>query len=185
MFKIKKKEKIILVCALGVIFILLLEKTVFSGFRKKMKELSKKISIQELAFRKGLNIQKSKDRIAQEYKEYSKFLIKDTNDRDIIAGFLKEIEKITQESGLSVVNLAPEEKIVLAKEYKEYKANLRMEGSMEKLLNFLNKVQNSSLLIKLSKLNFISKDEQASVLRIDVTVSLIVPLAITKIEIEE
>ncbi len=150
-----------------------------------MKELSKKISIQELAFRKGLNIQKSKDRIAHEYKEYSKFLIKDTNDRDIIAGFLKEIEKITQESGLSVVNLAPEEKIVLAKEYKEYKANLRMEGSMEKLLNFLNKVQNSSLLIKLSKLNFISKDEQASVLRIDVTVSLIVPLAITKIEIEE
>lgn len=150
-----------------------------------MKELSKKISFQELAVRKGLNIQKSKDRIAQEYKEYSKFLIKDTNDRDIIAGFLKEIEKITQESGLSVVNLAPEEKIVLAKEYKEYKANLRMEGSMEKLLNFLNKVQNSSLLIKLSKLSFISKDEQASVLRIDVTVSLIVPLAITKIDITE
>lgn len=185
MFEIKKREKIILFVALGVIFIFLLEKTVFSGFRKKMKELTKKISIQELAVRKGLNIQKSKDMIAQEYKEYSKFLIKDTNDRDIIAGFLKEIEKITQESGLSVVNLAPEEKLVQAKEYKEYKANLRLEGSMEKLLSFLNKVQNSSLLIKLGKLNFISKDEQASVLRIDVTVSLIVPLAITKIDITE
>lgn len=185
MLKIKKREKIILICALGVILIFLLEKTVFSGFRKKMKDLSKKISIQELAVKKGLNIQKSKDTILQEYKEYSKFLLKDLNDRDINAGFLKEIEKITQESGLSVVNLAPEEKFTQAKEYKEYKANLRLEGSMEKLLSFLNKVQSSSLLIKLSKLSLISKDEQANVLRIDAVVSLIVPLSITKIDITE
>lgn len=185
MFKIKKKEKIILFVAFGIICIFLLEKTVFSGFRKKMKELSEQIVIQESAVKKGLNIQKSKDVIAREYQEYSKFLIKDLNDRDITAEFLKEIEKITRDSGLSVVDMAPEEKFAQAKEYKEYKANLRLEGGMEKLLFFLNKVQNSNLLIKLSKLSFISKDERSGILRIDATVSLIVPLSITEIDITE
>ena len=185
MFKIKKREKIIFSVVLGIIVIFLLEKIVFSNFRKKMRELNKKIKVQEMAIRKGLSINKSKDKIIQEYKDYAKFLITDTQDQDVIARFLKEMEKITQDAGLSVVNLAPEEKLIEAPEYKEFRANLRLEGNMEQLLNFLKKVQDSTLLIKLVKLNLISKDEQASLLRIDVTVSLVVPVSVLKPEITE
>jgi len=185
MFKIKKREKIIFSVVLGIIVIFLLEKIVFSNFRKKMRELNKKIKVQEMAIRKGLSINKSKDKIIQEYKDYAKFLITDAQDQDIVARFLKEMEKITQDSGLSVVNLAPEEKLIEAPEYKEYRANLRLEGNMEQLLNFLKKVQDSTLLIKLVKLNLISKDEQASLLRIDVTVSLVVPISVLKPETTE
>lgn len=185
MFKIKKREKIIFLVVLGIIILFLMEKIVFSNFRKKMRELNKKIKVQETAIRTGLSIKKSKDRIIQEYKDYAKFLIIDIQDRDIIAKFLKEMERITQDSGLSVVNLAPEEKLIETPEYKEYRANLRLEGNMEQLLNFLNKVQDSSLLIKLVKLNLISKDEQASALRIDVIVSLLVPTSVIKAEAAE
>jgi len=185
MLKIKKREKIIFSVVLGIVVIFMLEKIVFSNFRKKMRELNKKIKVQETAIRKGLSINKSKDRIIQEYKDYAKFLITDTQDQDVIARFLKEMEKITQDAGLSVVNLAPEEKLIEAPEYKEFRANLRLEGNMEQLLNFLKKVQDSTLLIKLVKLNLISKDEQASLLRIDVTVSLVVPVSVLKPEITE
>ena len=185
MLKIKKREKIIFSVVLGIIVIFLLEKIVFSNFRKKMRELNKKIKVQEMAIRKGLSINKSRDRIIQEYKDYAKFLITDAQDQDIVARFLKEMEKITQDSGLSVVNLAPEEKLIETPEYKEYRANLRLEGNMEQLLNFLKKVQDSTLLIKLVKLNLISKDEQASLLRIDVTVSLVVPVSVLKPETTE
>jgi hypothetical protein len=185
MFKIKKREKIIFFVVLGLIIIFLLEKLVFSNFRKKMRELSKKIKVQETAIRKSLSIKKSKDKIIQDYKDYAKFIITETQDRDIIARFLKEMEKITQDSGLSVVNLAPEEKLTETPEYKAYRANLRLEGTMEQLLNFLNKIQNSTLLIKMDKLNLVSKDEQASALRIDLTVSLVVPTQVTKPETAE
>lgn len=185
MLKIKKREKIIFSVVLGIIAIFLMEKIVFSNFRKKMRELNKKIKVQETAIRKGLSINKSRDRIIQEYKDYAKFLITDAQDQDIVARFLKEMEKITQDSGLSVVNLAPEEKLIETPEYKEYRANLRLEGNMEQLLNFLKKVQDSTLLIKLVKLNLISKDEQASLLRIDVTVSLVVPVSVLKPETTE
>lgn len=185
MLKIKKREKIIFFVVLGVIVIFLLEKIVFSNFRKKMRELNKKIKVQETAISKGLSIKKSKDKIVQEYKDYAKFLITDTQAQDIIARFLKEMEKITQDSGLSVVNLAPEEKLIETPEYKEYRANLRLEGKMEQLLNFLKKVQDSALLIKVVKLNLASKDEQASLLRIDVAVSLVVPTSVSKPEAAE
>jgi len=185
MFKIKKREKIIFFVVLGIIVIFILEKVVFSNFRKKARDLNKKIKLQETAIRKGLSIKKSKDKIIQEYKDYAKFLITDAQDRDIIARFLKEMEKITQDSGLSVVNLAPEDKVAETPEYKEYKANLRLEGNMEQLLQFLNKVQTSNLLIKMVKLNLASKDEQASALRIDVTVSLLVPISAAKAEAAE
>ena len=185
MLKIKKREKIIFSVVAGIIVIFMLEKIVFSNFRKKMRELNKKIKVQETAIRNGLSINKSKDRIIQEYKDYAKFLITDAQDQDIVARFLKEMEKITQDSGLSVVNLAPEEKLIETPEYKEYRANLRLEGNMEQLLNFLKKVQDSTLLIKLVKLNLISKDEMASLLRIDVAVSLVVPVSVLKPETTE
>lgn len=185
MFKIKKREKTILFVVFGLVVIFILEKTVFSGFRKKTRELNKKIKLQETAIRKGLSIQKSKDLIIQEYKDYAKYLITEAQDQDVVAKFLKEMEKITQDVGLSVVNLSPEEKVTEAKEFKEYKANLRLEGSMEQLLNFLNKIQNSALLIKLDKLNLASKDEQGGVLRIDVAVSLVVPSLAAKLEVAE
>jgi len=185
MLKIKKREKIIFFVVLGIIVLFLMDKIVFSNFRKKMKELNKRIKVQETAIRKGLSIKKSKDRIIQEYKDYAKFLITDTQGQDIIARFLKEMEKITQDAGLSVVNLAPEEKLIETPEYKEFRANLRLEGNMEQLINFLKKVQDSALLIKLVKLNLISKDEQASLLRIDVTVSLVVPILTSKPETTE
>ncbi len=185
MIKIKKREKIIFFVVVGLVVIFLLERLVFSNFRKKMRELNKKIKVQELAISKGLSIQKSKDKIVQEYKDYAKYLTIDTQDRDIIAKFLKEVEKVTQEAGLSVVNLAPEEKVFEAREYKEYRANLRMEGTMEQLLTFLDKIQSSGLLIRLNKVNLAPKDEMGSSLRVDVAVGLVVPASILKAETAE
>ena len=50
-----------------------------------------------------------------------------------------------------------------------------MEGSLEQIINFLYKVGNSKLLIKLDRLSFSHKDEQASLLKAETTVSIAVP----------
>ncbi|MDD5431531.1 MAG: type 4a pilus biogenesis protein PilO [Candidatus Omnitrophica bacterium] len=175
MIKFKKREKIIfgfVVCLLAFFFI---DKIVLSGFRTKIAELNKKIKLEEAIAKKGISIQKNKDKIAQEYQTYSKYLTFETQERDIVAKLLREIEKITQESGISVLNLAPQDKFEQNPEYNKCSADLRLEGNTEQLLGFLNRIQNSNLLIKLDKLSISSRDEQATTLRIDITVSLIIP----------
>ena len=95
-------------------------------------------------------------------------------ERQIIEELLKEIERICKDSGVSIINLSPQE----AKEEskgKKYKADLRIEGSTEGILSFLYKTETSKLLLKLDRLSVGPKDEQASVLRLEATVSVSIP----------
>lgn len=175
MIKFKKREKIIFGLVVCVIIFFIIDKVVLSGFRAKINELNKKVKLEEAIAKKGISIQKNKDKIAQEYQTYSKYLTFETEERDIIAKLLREIEKITQESGISVLNLAPQDKFEQNPDYKKCSADLRLEGSTEQLLGFLNRVQNSNLLIKLDRLSISSRDELATSLRLDITVSMIIP----------
>lgn len=95
--------------------------------------------------------------------------------RQIIEELLKETERIAKDLGVSIISLSPQEPSEQPKEYKKYKADLRMEGSLEQIINFLYKVGNSKLLIKLDRLSFSPKDEQASLLKAETTVSIAVP----------
>lgn len=175
MFKLKKSQKIALFIILGIIIAFLLEKVVFSVIRTKIKDLNKKIKLQELALREGLSVQKNKDKIIQDYKNYSQYLLTETQDRDITAKFLKEVEKITRDAGLSVVSLVPEDKFEQKPNYKEYRVNQRLEGRMGQLLNLFDKIQNSPLLIKLNELTITSKDEETGTLSIEAIIGLAVP----------
>jgi len=176
MLKFKKREKIIFSLVMGIITIFLIQRVILSGLGVKISDLNKKIKLSEAAIKSGLSIQKNKEKIIQDYKEYAPFLTTETQDKDVVARFLKEVEKITQESGLSVVNLTPDNKFEVTAEYKKCKAELRLEGDLEKFLNFLNKVQGREMLIKIDKLTVSSKDDQGKLLRIEATMSMIVPL---------
>lgn len=174
--KLEKRKKILVYLIAAVALAFFIQRAVFSGFIVKLKKLNSQIKLEEEKLKMGVAVQKKKDEILQDYKDYSAYLKIGTQDREIAAKFLKEIEKISQASGVSVVNLNPDNQPEVSKEFKKFKAELRLDANMEQLLNFLYKIQESALLIKINKLSIESKDEQSGALRIEAAVSITVPL---------
>jgi len=175
MIKIKKRERIILICIGAVLFAFIVERLVISGMISKMKATNMQIRVQEEQLKQALGIEKDKARISEEYKKYSPYLLADTQDREIVAKFLKEIENITQSSGVLVVNLTPENQPEQTQGYKKFRADLKAEANAEQLFNFLFKIQDCGLLVRLDKLSISPKNEDASSLRIETTISIAVP----------
>lgn len=140
----------------------------------KARSLQQQIKLEEADLRASLEMGQKKDTIMDERLEYKDYLVSDKNasEDEEIAAFLKEVETMVSESGLSMVSLTPQSHAEKGNEYKEYDAQLRVEGAAEKIYNFLYRVQNSHLLIRLSQVTVSPKDPQANLLKLDTKISL-------------
>jgi hypothetical protein len=177
MIKINKREKILIYVIAGLVFLFLVERFLFSGIRGNSKGVAQKIKIEEARLQAGLDIQKRKDAITAEYNELKPYLSKSegASDREIFAKFLKESERVAQDAGVSIVSLSPQDEPQSESGYVKYNADLRVEGSITKVLTLIDKIQNSELLIKVDKMNLSSKDEKAGSIKVEAVLSLVVP----------
>ena len=161
--------------AAGIAVIFLLGKFSLFNFASKSKGLQQQIKVEEERLKDALAIQKDKDNIMQDYNKYAPYLDSLLSDEENTAQFVREIEKISQEAGVSIINLNPDNKPQPYKEYKKLKADIRLEATNEQLLNFLSKIQEDKLLIRLENLTIVPKDEYASSLRVEVTITIAIP----------
>ena len=161
--------------AAGIVVIFLLGKFSLFNFASKSKGLQQQIKVEEEKLKDALAIQKDKDNIMQDYNKYSPYLDSVLSDEENTAQFVREIEKISQEAGVSIINLNPDNKPQPFKEYKKLKADIRLEATNEQLLNFVSKIQEDKLLIRLENLTIVPKDEYASSLRVEATVTIAIP----------
>lgn len=125
----------------------------------------------------NIDLQKKKDKILSESNAHKSYfqIDKTTSDREAVGIFARELEKIAQESGLSVANLNPQIDPEEVEGRKKYKADMRVDANFEQLCNFLYKMTNSKLLIKLNKLSVSPKDGQASALKVEMVVVMVMP----------
>jgi len=174
--QLKGKQKILVFAVIGMLAAIFIARFIFSNLGNRLKQLSQQVKLGEAKLKKGIEIQRIKDTIINDYKKYQPYLkIEQMEQRQIIEELLRETERIAKDSGVSIISLSLQESSKQLKEYKKYKADLRMEGSVEQILNFLYKVGDSKLLIKLDRLSFSPKDEQASLLKAETTVSIAIP----------
>lgn len=174
--KISTRKKILIYITSGIVGVFLMERLFFSSLRSKAKNLNQQIKVEEANLKIGLEIQKRKTMALKDYQEYRSFLsATEKSEKELFTGFLREIENLAQQTGLSILNLTPQNEPKNFKDYKKYEADLRAEASLENLFKFLEKLSNNSMLIKLEKLALTPKDEKAAVLKLDATVSISIP----------
>lgn len=171
--KINKREKILAYIIIGLVVFFVGDKVLLSGIRGGMNSLKNRIKTEESKLRTGIEIQKRKDTILGEYKGYQAFLKQEKlSEVDIFARFLKELENIARESRVSILSLNPQNKIEESDGYRKYTADLRVETNIEQLYDFLYRIQNSSLLIRINKMSVIPKDESGTILRFEASISI-------------
>ncbi len=175
MIKLNRTQKILAYSAGGIITVFLLGRFSFFNPASSSKGLQQQIKAQEEMLKEALQIKKNKDAIMQDYNKYSPYLDSLLTDEENTAQFVKEIEKISQEAGISVINLNPENKPQPFKDYKKLKADMRLEATTAQLLNFVSKIQDDKLLLRLENLTIVPKDEYASSLRVEASISVAIP----------
>lgn len=178
LIKLKKREKYIVYIIGGILTIFLIERFFFSGLRSKIRNLKTQIKLQEVNLKTGITIRQQKDKILQERERFKSYLeiARSSSEREIVARFLKEIEKIAASSGISIISLSPQNEPEQHRTLKKYNADLRAEGSLQKIFDFLHKVQNSDLLIEIDKFSLATKTEEGDILKLETTISIVIPL---------
>ena len=172
-FNLNPRARILAYVAGGVIFLFLFEKFFFSNLRARIKTIDKEIRLKEVELKTGVGIQDKKGQIGLDYKIYSGYLgDQKASAVDNQTAFLKELEGIAQKTGVSIVNLTPDNQSKEVGGSKVFYADARLEATVDQFYSFLGEIQNSKLLIKIDKLTISAKDENASSLRLDTTISM-------------
>ncbi|MDD4954343.1 MAG: hypothetical protein PHG40_05515 [Candidatus Omnitrophica bacterium] len=174
--KLDKRQKILIAFAAAVILIFFAQKVVFTGFVAKLNRLNSQIKLEEEKLKRGLAVQKGKDKVTRDYKKYSPYLGDNIPEKELSAVFLNEVENISKISGVSLVSLNPTNDLEVTKDFKRLKADFRLDTDMESLFMFLDKVQESKLLMKIDKISLAARDEESGVIRVEASISMIVPL---------
>ncbi|MBL7130562.1 MAG: hypothetical protein ISS45_04035 [Candidatus Omnitrophica bacterium] len=170
---IEENQKILLII-IGIV-ILVLVVIVLKTLIGKISQLQQEIKITQLEIKEDLKIQVRKDKILKEYDIYQPYL-KDQGDDEqkIKSNFLKDLEKIAQNSDISIVSLSPSESSE-EETYNIYYADFKGEGAIEDILNFLGKIQESKSLIKIDRLDVSSKGRDTEKLKLDAKISISIP----------
>ena len=173
-----QKMKYVLFFCAGIVVIFLIERYFISELRQQMKNLHNQIQFEERRLKRDLGISAKKDTHMADY-EYCKPYLGTAviSDKHVFGKLLSEIERIVSDTGGSIINLSPREKLEPAGLVKKYKAEFFLEVNFGQLLTFLHKIQGSKLLIKLERSSITVKNKKSGMLQIDGIVSMVVPFA--------
>lgn len=138
--------------------------------------LAREIALEEARLSDALSIQGREGRIRSEYASLAPYIenVKDISEKEAFAGLLREVRRAARGAGLSILSLIPAERARISSGAAEYSAELRSEGSLEKGVNFIKRIQESKTLMKIENLAISSKGEKARTLKIEATISFCV-----------
>jgi hypothetical protein len=173
---IKISKRIILYAGAAAVIAGLLSNFVFIALGKRLKGLNNRIRLSEAELRQILEISKAKDVVTLEYRTYKPYLEAEKwDEKKAVEELLKEVERIAREARVSVINLSPQPLPEMTKECKKYKADLRIDASLNEIFSFLRGVEASGLLINVEKFVVASKSEDGSLFKSEMTIALAIP----------
>lgn len=162
--KISSREKYIIYFCVALFMIMLLEKAIFSPLGRRLDGLNQEMEGLETKLIKGLRQEAQREQILKSYKNAEGYLKLKGSDEEVVSEFLREIEKLARESGVSLSDVKP--RTVNKREiHKEYLIDIRTEAALEDIITFLYRMNNSKMLLKVDKLILSLKEENADILR--------------------
>lgn len=171
-FKLQRREVIMAGCAFLLAVIFIMDKVLFSGLRGRIRDLNSEITRQEDRFLLGRQMEAQKGQILQEYERYAVFISTEDSGREMMTRFLREVERLTQETGGSVISLTPKRETQEETRFTRYLADFQVEFTVRQWVQFLGKINDSELLIGIESFSLLPKTDKGDVLRFDAVISV-------------
>lgn len=153
---ISKREKTIFTITILAISLSIIYSFVIEPLYKEYTRLNQEINIKQARLAKNLRLVKEKDIVREEFKKYSHQLKTRGSDEEEMASVLSEIEKIGKSTGIYLSDVKPQ-KIKDMDFYKIMLVEIRFQATMQTLSKFIYELQNSTFLLKASRLQVNSK----------------------------
>ncbi len=163
--KLSKAQRAGLIAAGVVIIAVFIDRLVVSPMGEKFQRVGQQIAASEKKLSHDLRNIHNKDFIESEYKKYKSFVKKSAaSDEENVSNMLAEIEGLARAAGVNLIDMKPQASKQIDF-YKEYAAEVTIEGSMEQVVVFLHKLNNSPQLLRAVRLRFGMKEKESSVVK--------------------
>ena len=173
MLKIKtlgKREKILAIAVGALLLIFIFKLFIFNPLLDKLSSVKLEIGRAQLGIRKYLELVAHKEEILNSQKQIERYLnLKGTNEEKIGA-ILSKIESEAHRVSLSILDISPQPMPKTKSIPSIYRVQLRAEGDIQKIFDFIYSLENSDILFKIDKLNLSSKDESSRILKIEASI---------------
>ncbi len=120
--------------------------------------------------KRGLMLIENREIINSEYNKYaSYFSIQDYSNEEAVAGFLKQLEKISRDSGFLILDIKPQKEAETDATTKQFQINIKAEANIKTLMSFLYGLYTSPLLFSVEKIVLVPKSDGSSDLSVNLT----------------
>ncbi|TRZ94596.1 hypothetical protein D4R78_06235 [bacterium] len=155
--RLNKREKAIFYIAAGfAIFYFLF--TMFIGpLISENRKLNQAININRAKLKKYLGLLNQKDQISKRYEKLAGSPPLPSQSDDALVVFLTELEKTAKEANIKIIDIRPEGTPKIIHSYKEFRVNLKSEGSTEEYLRFIYSIENVLPLARVEEFQFNAK----------------------------
>lgn len=166
------RENRLFFLTLAVIIAWSAEAFIIKPVSAKWKQLDEKIAADNLKLEKSERLIRRRGLIASDYEKSAATLKMTGSAEEEMAKFLTEIESLSNTTGVHIneIKPLPTKKFNL---YREFYANLELEGEMAQISGFMRMVQDSPDMLAIDKLSLNPKQSGSSFLRCSVVISKI------------
>lgn len=164
-----KREKIVVGVTGGVLCLALFYSFGLGSFLKEWRQTGGEVVLLEAKLRRAALLARKKPKIESEFKTYAGLLHPEESGQ-MRTQTLAEIEKVTREKSLKVIEMRP---LPTRRQglFQEYLVEVNMEGTMGQLVQFIYQLQGTSGLLRVERLQISAKSSQGSLLKAVMTVS--------------
>jgi Tfp pilus assembly protein PilO len=168
--KLSGKEKVWMFFSVVFVCLVIMDRLILTPINERVREINREIKINEAQLAVGMRNLKQKVPITEEYKKYASYLKSPGSDEEKTTSILSEIENLAKKSAVSLADMKPQppKKIDF---YKMYTVEVRAEGSMEALVNFLYQLNLSPQLLRAEKVRLNLKEKDSAVVAASVLIT--------------
>ena len=165
------REKMFLQATGLVIALVMVDVIVVRPVTNYLSRLDEMIDIEEKVIPKRLMILKYKDKSAREYRSW-KPLMSDPaiTQEEEIARLLREVERVSKESGLFVSNINPVKTTEKSDAMYELSLDIEGKGNIDAIRKFLKKIENDNPSIRIDAFNLKPQGKESEELKYAFTI---------------
>jgi len=149
--KLKKRERAILYLTCILIVLSLIYNFIFEPIIKRYDLLKQEILKKQVNLQKYLYLLSQKEKIKQEFGQFSKSLKAKPQEEQEMAEVLSQIEDLSRRASVHISQIKPQG-FKDFKTYKEFLVEIRAEAKIESLVQFIYDLQSPPQLLKTKKL---------------------------------
>lgn len=166
--KINKRHRVFIEVIVVVLLVFFADRALIQSLKQKKYKLDSQVRIEEARLQRNIAVKSNLVSLSKDYdltKDY--FARISSNDTELKASMLQEIERISRLAKVSIISISSSETVEETEATKIYSAELRIEGKFANFLKFFNYFSLSDLLLDYDTFTLSSTNDEGTKLRFD------------------